>query len=408
MVKKLSIDIIEKCIEQISPLDIVAQRLAAVAGNSRTSADEVTKVLVGDQVIAAKILKLANASMFGQGGKISSINRAVVLLGNRAIESLAFSYSAVNSLKGFKTGNTFPRDKFWRHSMAVATVARVVAEKIRYPTPEEAFLVGLLHDMGQLVLCQINPENYAEVLKAGPDSFLSKEKELYDVTHPKICATLLTQWHLPEVIHDAVSSHHDGSPSGKFEVLVGIVMLSQYIAAIHGMDSLDFIGAPRRLPYLAKLINVSPRDWSSIFQESRSKLFEACVFFKIPGYAELHALNKDVTPTSIKLAVLSPQSFTTEWFGALCRLYGYRPLMSQFHSVALFEQFSQEDGCLLDIKGAEPLLIEQLKKISEERKFKVVLLPGDIPEDLKLLLDKLPTLSYVARQSDMDGLFKTK
>ena len=136
--KDRSDEIIAK-INDLPPLPLVIQKLLKVMKDEKSSADDVTRVLSADQALAGKVLKLVNSPFYGMQGTITTISRAIVILGFSAVRNLALGLGTIQKLK--KTGTSVDMDSFWNHSIATAAAAKVVAPLVKYPDPEEAFIL---------------------------------------------------------------------------------------------------------------------------------------------------------------------------------------------------------------------------------------------------------------------------
>jgi len=186
--------------------------LRVVQLNQREDVDiaELVEVLSQDPVLIAKLLRTANSGMFGLPREVASVRQAVMVLGLRTVNLLALSASAV----AVSTGNSpeaFNYQGFWTQSLATAIGARRIAERRLPGLKDEAFLAGMLSDIGRLLLAERFPQKYAPVcerLAAGSEPVHEVEAQLLGVTHMQIGFALLESWGLPEVVCAAVGSHH--------------------------------------------------------------------------------------------------------------------------------------------------------------------------------------------------------
>ncbi len=202
----------QKILDEHQELSSLPQTLAEVLRvirNSDSSARDIAGVLMKDPGLTAKLLRLANSPYFGAGRKISSVTHAVMTMGLRATTALVLSAS-IYDLTGHWEG-TLDRLRFWRHSLSVAIAAREIAEKINHECPEEAFVCGLLHDLGLLVLEKSFPERFLRLweLTESGENLLSAEEHHWGTNHARVGQFLLEQWQLPESICRAVGKHHD-------------------------------------------------------------------------------------------------------------------------------------------------------------------------------------------------------
>ncbi len=213
-------DIFQTVLRDHEELASLPQTLAEVLRLSRqedSSAREMSSVLMRDPGMVTKVLRLANSPFFGAGRQINSVTQAVMTLGMRAVTALALSASVYDLTK--KWGTSVDRLRFWRHSLAVAIGSRGVAEAIRYECPEEAFVAGLLHDIGLLVLEKSFPDRFERVWRQAEagENIHELEEQVWGTNHARIGQFLLEQWHIPESICSAVGKHHTDYPPEEFD-----------------------------------------------------------------------------------------------------------------------------------------------------------------------------------------------
>ncbi len=208
MDKKEILDLVSKD-DKISALPQVLSKVLEIIGNETASVDDLAKVIGQDAALTARILKAANAPLYKRTRQIGTINAAVSLLGFRTVQSLALSVSVYDLLNDDST-NSIPLEKFWKHSLEVAILSRMLAKKGGYPVAEEAMVAGLLHDAGILVLHRVIPDEYCKVLEKPLNGKMlaDYESELLGCTHADIIGFLAQKWNLPDIITHAAANHH--------------------------------------------------------------------------------------------------------------------------------------------------------------------------------------------------------
>ncbi len=171
---------------------------------------ELTKVILRDPALTTKLLKLANSAAYGQVRNVKTVNQAIVLLGFRSVKSLALS-TAIYDLFAENSEQLGERIcLFWRHSLEVAVYAQQLAGRIDYLVKEEAFVAGLLHDIGLIILADVFGEEYTEILDTPlrGESFCGLEDRKLGINHTEAAGRLFTDWGLPDSLVDAVGAHH--------------------------------------------------------------------------------------------------------------------------------------------------------------------------------------------------------
>jgi putative nucleotidyltransferase with HDIG domain len=194
--------------KELSSLPQTLSEVLRVVRDDNASTRDLAEVLSRDPALTAKVLRIVNSPYYGAGREITTMPQAVMTLGMRAVSALALSTS-IYDLSG-KWQVTIDRQRFWRHSLEVAMAARMIARESGYAYPEEAFICGLLHDIGILILEKSFPEKFERIWKqaeAGED-IAELEERIWGTNHARVGQFLLEQWGLPSVICDAVGYHH--------------------------------------------------------------------------------------------------------------------------------------------------------------------------------------------------------
>ena len=172
----------------------------------------ISKLVEKDAALAAKVLQLCNSAFIGARSNFIDIHQAVVYLGANAVKNLAISVSVQQVFRRVETNGLLNIDRFWYHSYQNAIISSRIAEVTSYANPPEAYLAGLLHDIGKLLLWMAFPGKYAPLLLKGIRchngrlAFLEQEK--LHINHCDAGAWLAEQWGLPSLVHDAIRYHH--------------------------------------------------------------------------------------------------------------------------------------------------------------------------------------------------------
>ena len=197
-------------VEQLGDLPTlphVVQRLATMISRPTVSAEEIGTIIEKDQVLAAKVLRLANSPFYGFPSRIGSVSHAVIVLGFNVVKGLTLCASALTIMKDAGM------DQLWRHSLGVAITANLLATKLEIKNPEELFVSGLLHDIGKVVLYVKWPDvgnSIKDALKTCSDrSLFDVEQELTGLSHAEIGGYLAGAWHLPITLREPILYHHN-------------------------------------------------------------------------------------------------------------------------------------------------------------------------------------------------------
>ncbi|MCP4596406.1 HDOD domain-containing protein [Neptuniibacter sp.] len=237
----------------------VYEKLNAALNSERSNAREIAKVLEQDPVMTAKIMQLVNSAYFGLSREINRIQEAVTVLGVRMIRDLVLSAHLFDSYPQTDDWKSFSFSQIHQRSMTVARAAQHIARSVKADRhiQAQAFLAGLLHDFGTLVLASHNPEEYHKILtKAGvmEQPVYAIEKLELGVTHAEAGAYLLALWNLPPRVIEAVLLHHfpKASPSDGFTPLTAVHVADALLPAATSVVGCD-ISSRLSMPYIEQI-----------------------------------------------------------------------------------------------------------------------------------------------------------
>jgi HD-like signal output (HDOD) protein len=188
----------------------VAVEVLNLAQDPDVAVPAIARVVSRDPALAAKILRTVNSSAYGLSHTIGTIDRALVVLGLEGVKTLVLGFSLVNGLRKAKAKGGFDHVAYWRRSLYAGAAAKVLADEVRIPLVEEAFLAALLMDVGMLALDRVLGAEYGAVtLRAKAHEALSRvEAETLGMTHADAAAVLAERWKLPPVLAVSMSHHH--------------------------------------------------------------------------------------------------------------------------------------------------------------------------------------------------------
>lgn len=191
----------------------VALKIVQMNERDGATVDEFADLINRDPALAVKLLKTANSSMFGIPREVTNIRQAVMLLGLRSVNLLALSFSLTSTARG-ESDLPFDYRRYWTHTIAMTVAARYITDLYSPSVKDEAFVVGLLCDIGQLLLAEHAPKEYGPVLEELESSARpvhEVEQELLGTTHAALGQELLDTWGLPPLLCRAVGAHHEPS-----------------------------------------------------------------------------------------------------------------------------------------------------------------------------------------------------
>jgi putative nucleotidyltransferase with HDIG domain len=197
-------------LQDIPTLPVVAMAVNELINDPTSSSSNIAQVLKKDQVLTAKVLRLVNSSYYGIPGGVTDVQRALAFLGFNTIAQLVLGLS-VFSLFSEINGEDFSMLTFWRHALGTAVCSELLAKRLKYPKPEEAFTCGLLHDIGKLVLHEIDAPALMRVVqaaKAKSCGFVDVEAENGVPAHTYLGEVIAAKWGLPQMIRLVIHYHH--------------------------------------------------------------------------------------------------------------------------------------------------------------------------------------------------------
>ncbi len=235
---KITLEYIVNKVDDIKVLPTIINQIILLTDDPNSTIQDIEKVILKDQVLTTKILRLANSAYYGYARKITTISQATVLLGFQAIKGIALASIVKSYMTNELKGYSLEKDELWIQSQTCAIISRFIAKKIKYPTPEEAYIAGLLRDIGKTILNQHMEKEYQEVLSKVNEnniSFLDAEKEVLGFSHGEIGAKVGEKWNLPKDLVEAIGSHHTPELAIENPLLVSIVHIADAITMMMGI-----------------------------------------------------------------------------------------------------------------------------------------------------------------------------
>jgi HD-like signal output (HDOD) protein len=205
-------------IDELPTLPLVVPKVLALLRDPDVNAEALADLISRDPALAAKILKVANSAYYGFSRQIDTVRHATALLGLKMVQSLAVSIGVLDVLPEPQNRPLFNHAGLWRHSVGVAVILQELgARHASGDAGEYLFMVGLLHDVGKVVLDRFFTEGFAKVLQgmeADPSGKLHEaEQEIIGVDHCEVAEMLLERWRFPPTIAGPIADHHRPAPS---------------------------------------------------------------------------------------------------------------------------------------------------------------------------------------------------
>ncbi len=194
----------------LPPCPQVVAKVTDLCADESATARDIGRAIMADEAISTRLIKLANSSFYGLSGKVSTVTQAAIILGSNEIRSIVYALPVKDLFTKCGNEEGLDLEALWGHSVRVAALARELSYKIRYPRPEEIFVAGIIHDMGKVVLDQLLPGEYAEVLSEAEEKGLdvvAHEEEVLGTSHAEVGRRLAEVWRFPDMLADAILYH---------------------------------------------------------------------------------------------------------------------------------------------------------------------------------------------------------
>lgn len=265
-------------INDIPSIPTVASEVLRAMEDPMVGAKEIGKIVDKDQALTVRILRMANSPVYGFRKQVSTVDLAVVILGMDNLKEVIMSYIVQGFFSKVQT-SVFNTVAFWEYCLLAASAARITARKLKYKLAGEAFIAGLMHDIGIMILAEFFTDSYIEIKKcmaAGTKSIIECEKEVLGASHAEIGGWLANKWGLPDKLCHAIAYHHthykklkpDSPNDMKKSVinvpnpLTAVVSIAEWISMKINADG-RFIGNVEPEYYLAQEVfsNLSDHDY---------------------------------------------------------------------------------------------------------------------------------------------------
>ncbi len=303
-------DLVARNVRLVSLPEVCIQ-VQTLADSPHTSAADVGEVVGQDPALTTRLLKLVNSAYFGLSRKVDTVTRAVNLIGMRELRNLAFAASAAEVFSGISS-EQLDMAGFWQHSVYCGLLARHLSTHCNVLHGERLFTVGLLHDVGRLLMLMKLPEETgkAEALRlTSRQEICDIEYELIGFTHAEVGEALLLHWNLPENLCAAVRYHHDPRSADTAQLESALMHIADQVTHC-AQESKDPSGSPFYDPYGALLDADLHAD--RISATALEFIQDEALSLTSIGATEITAaIGKTSTAFNQVLALLSPMAWET-------------------------------------------------------------------------------------------------
>lgn len=241
------LEILQSYIRKLPSFPTTVNKVMEICYDANTSPADLSKVIGLDPVLSGKMLQLVNSAYFGFAHEIVSPVRAIIMLGMNTVKNLALGLAVMSTLGSLKNFHSLDMDGFWRHSLGVGVISKMIAKK-RNVDPknlEGYFIAGLLHDIGKIPLNEKFPDEYRlamEISDREHQPLAISERQILGIDHTLAGSLIAKNWKLGPEIVDPVSFHHSPETyNGEQKDILFTIILSNYFAKRSGIG---FSGDP--------------------------------------------------------------------------------------------------------------------------------------------------------------------
>lgn len=234
-------------VSDLPALPSVLHEVLLAIDSPDSTVEEVAALLERDAAISAKVLRLANSAFFGYEREVASVLSAVILIGLRQVGYVALSLSVNAELARHAKHMDFKR--FSQHASACGLLSRIIGRRFGLSDLDKAFVIGMLHDIGQVVLGAADPEKWAalEAEAATAQERLERERSLFGFDHGEAGALLAEKWGLPQEVCEAIRGHHADVEEGGDLAVNDVVTIADAVCHHIGFPGLACITFPEPL-----------------------------------------------------------------------------------------------------------------------------------------------------------------
>jgi HD-like signal output (HDOD) protein len=285
--KEKILAVIQTYIAKMPALPTTVSKILQIANDPKTSPSDLNQVISLDPVLMGRVMKLINSAYYSQTNKITSLVRAIIMLGINTVKNLALSTAVLGQLSAKGNFTALNIDGFWRHSLCVGVTAKLIAiQRKRDPKIlEEYFVAGLLHDIGKIPLNNKLSTEYVNALsltdKERAPLYILEERIL-EVNHCEVGRLIIKNWNLGPVMEDVVFFHHfiDQYPGTNHDVLLTVAAANFFANSFQIGFSGDRYPEKLALSVFEKL-GITLDDLDAMEDKVNSEIEKAKIFLSV-------------------------------------------------------------------------------------------------------------------------------
>lgn len=271
-------------VDKMPSLSTTVSKVLEICSRPDTVPNDLNRVISLDPVLAGQVLKLINSAYYSLMNKVTSLTRAIIMLGLNTVKNLALSTAIIRSVSQAKKSRALPIRAFWAHSIAVGVMAKLLAagRGLSLAEREEYFVAGLLHDLGKIPI----GDEYTEVLarvETAQEPLVTVEQQVLGLDHEEVGAMIATRWKLNAVLTDAICHHHapELAAAAHRDLVATVALADFYVCLFDIGDAGNRYPDPSRLGSLLAQCQVAWDDLVDLAASVEAEIRKAEIFLQI-------------------------------------------------------------------------------------------------------------------------------
>lgn len=223
-----------KQVDDLPAIPAIVSKVVSLLDDQSSEPDAIADLILSDQVLAARVIRVVNSPLYTHGAEITSVKRALLYIGFNKVREMILTDTFVDSFRNKSA--SFDINMFWKHSFDVGAISQRLAGMVGYQDHEKAYMVGIIHDIGKVFLGYYYRDEYADMLShinGQPYTTYEAEAETFSTTHSEIGLCLAQRWNFPPSYCDSISYHHTSELATVDPLLTALVSLADFFSLTH-------------------------------------------------------------------------------------------------------------------------------------------------------------------------------
>ncbi len=278
---------LQSYISKMPSLSTTVSKVLEICNDPSSSAHDLNRVISLDPVLTGQVLKLINSAYYGVPKRVTSLTKAIIMLGINTVKNLVLATSVLASFKGSKTGGTFSIDDYWVHCLFVGTTSKIIAGLCGIPKNEreEFFVAGLLHDLGKLPMIACFGDLYDEAVEKSDREdapLYQTEKDIMGLNHCQVGLLIGAKWKLSNEMRNAIVYHHTPFAEGSLpdQLLYAMSLANQLTYHFRIGHAGDTFGDALLTRDLASHLGISVEEISGMREQIEQEIDKAKIFLQ--------------------------------------------------------------------------------------------------------------------------------